>query len=235
MATPKKKTTSSTKKSTAKSSSKTAAKKPPTKKIVAKKTTEKKVAPKSKNVKKAEPKKATTKKVETKKASTSTSKTAKSATKKEGKAPVKVAKKPDVCRCPISGIPVKAEKPNISPKTLKKLEELLLEEREKHIAQSDELEAEAVELIADREAGDTQFDEESGEGDSVAVERERTLFLSAEALNTVAQIDRALQRIKDGTYGVCVPSGRRIAVARLEALPWTEVCVDCKARSERRR
>src|SRR5690606_24800310 len=99
-------------------------------------------------------------------------------------------------------------------------------ERERNVAQADELAQEAVDMITDREAGDTQFDEESGEGDSVAVERERTLFLAAEARNTVEQIDRALERIKNGTYGVCVPSSRRISVAKLEALPWTKVCID---------
>ena len=45
----------------------------------------------------------------------------------------------------------------------------------------------------------------------------------------------ALERIKDKTYGVCVPAGRRIALERLEALPYAETCVDCKARAERRR
>lgn len=158
--------------------------------------------------------------------------------KVEKAAPVKkivTPKVPDVFRCPVSGIPVKAEKPNLSDKTLAKLKESLEQERVRHLAQADELAQEAVDLIMDREAGDTQFDEESGEGDSIAVERERSLFLSAEARNTVDQIDRALQRMKDGTYGVCSPSKRRINVARLEALPWADICIDCKSRSERRR
>ncbi len=199
--------------------------------------------------KKAEPKKTATKVATSKTAAKKTETKAKAVPKTQTPPKAKVstktttkatksiepAKKSSVFRCSISGIPVKSEKPNLNPKTLQKLKDLLLEERAKHLAQADELELEAAELIADREAGDTQFDEESGEGDSVAVERERTLFLSAEAHNTVKQIDRALARIEDGTYGVCVPSSRRLPVARLEALPWTEVCVDCKSRSERRR
>lgn len=183
----------------------------------AKKATKKAASSKTSSVKKVE------KKAPAKKAATA-----------EKAAPKKVVKT-DVFRCPISGIPVKAEKPNLTDKTLEKLRELLLEERVKHVAQAAELHSEAVDMIVDREAGDTQFDEESGEGDSVAVERERTLFLAAEAENTVELIDAALERMKKGTYGLCSPSSRRISVARLEALPWTEVCVDCKARSERRR
>ena len=49
------------------------------------------------------------------------------------------------------------------------------------------------------------------------------------------RLDRALKRIDAGTYGVCVPAGRRLSVERLEAIPYAEECVDCKARAERRR
>ena len=51
---------------------------------------------------------------------------------------------------------------------------------------------EADQLVADREPGDVQFDEESGDGDTIAVERERDLTLSAQAQESVRQIDEAL-------------------------------------------
>ncbi len=60
-------------------------------------------------------------------------------------------------------------------------------------------------------------------------------MLSANARQAVEEIDRALERMDNGTYGVCVPAGRRIVVARLEAIPWAEFCVDCKQRVERPR
>ena len=101
--------------------------------------------------------------------------------------------------------------------------------------QADELAAEAEQLAREREAGDTQFDEESGEGDTVNVERERDLLLSASARQVVEEIDEALARMKKGTYGVCKYAGRKIPLERLEAIPWADVCVDCKARAERRR
>ena len=55
--------------------------------------------------------------------------------------------------------------------------------------------------------GDVQFDDESGEGDTMVVERERDLALSAQARQTVADIDAALVRIADGTYGYSIVSG----------------------------
>ena len=46
--------------------------------------------------------------------------------------------------------------------------------------------------------GDVQFDDESGEGDTMVVERERDLALSAQARQTIADIDAALDRLADG-------------------------------------
>jgi RNA polymerase-binding transcription factor DksA len=135
----------------------------------------------------------------------------------------------------LSGFEVKPEKPGLSPKTIERLQASLVAERARHVQQADELAAEAEQLANEREGGDTQFDEESGEGDTINIERERDLLLSASAQQIVDEIDRALARIEDKTYGVCLPAGRRINLERLEALPYAETCVDCKARAERRR
>jgi DnaK suppressor protein len=43
-------------------------------------------------------------------------------------------------------------------------------------------------------------------------------------------IEEALQRIDKGTYGVCRDCGEPIAEARLNAIPWTRVCITCKAK-----
>ncbi len=149
-----------------------------------------------------------------------------------------VAKKPprkSTVICPLSGFEVKPDRPGLSPRTTERLRVKLLDERLRHLAQADQLQAEAQQLALDRDEGDTQFDEEGGEGDTISVERERDLMLSASAHQIVEDIDRALERIKNRTYGLCTPAGRRISVERLEALPFAETCVDCKARAERRR
>ena len=46
-------------------------------------------------------------------------------------------------------------------------------------------------------------------------------------------IDAALKRIEDGTYGICANCGEPIDQERLEALPWTTQCIDCKRKEER--
>ena len=144
-------------------------------------------------------------------------------------------RKPGSVICPLSGWEVMPAKPNLSERTLKRLRQKLLDERDQQIRQAEELQHEAEELAQERDPGDTQFDEESGEGDTVNVERERDLLLSASARQIVDAIDRAVKRMDAGTYGVCVPAGRRLSVERLEAIPYAEECVDCKARAERRR
>jgi RNA polymerase-binding transcription factor DksA len=132
--------------------------------------------------------------------------------------------------------PVKPEaSANFPAKTLDKLRRLLEEERETYVRQARDLAAEAEALAAEREPGDTQFDEESGEGDTLNVERERDLALSASATQAVEDIDRALFRMDTGAYGVCERCGKKIAVARLEALPFAALCIECKSREERRR
>ena len=144
-------------------------------------------------------------------------------------------RKPGSVICPLSGFEVMPTAPNLSEKTVERLRRKLVDERQRHLRQAEELQAEAEALAMERDPGDTQFDEESGEGDTVNVERERDLLLSASARQIVDAIDRALSRMEAGTYGLCVPADRRIALERLEAIPYAEECVDCKARAERRR
>jgi len=104
----------------------------------------------------------------------------------------------------------------------------LEEERAKYLHSEETYRAEADALIEGREPGDVQFDEESGEGDTLAVERERDLALSNQARQAVEQIDAALDRIKAGTYGICVASGKSIPQERLRAIPWAAERVEYK-------
>jgi RNA polymerase-binding transcription factor DksA len=113
-------------------------------------------------------------------------------------------------------------------KFLKSQHVRLLTERDTLLGQASRLEDEANSLIEDGEMGDVQFDDESGEGDTMVVERERDLALSAQARQTIADIDAALVRMSTGTYGYSVVSGRPIPRERLEAIPWATVLVEEK-------
>ena len=109
----------------------------------------------------------------------------------------------------------------------------LIEERETLASQAEALKAEADALARDREPGDVQFDDESGEGDTLAVERDFDLARAAAALATIEEIDAALGRIDAGTYGVCEYSGQPIPKERLRAIPYARERVEFKTRSFR--
>lgn len=58
--------------------------------------------------------------------------------------------------------------------------------------------------------------------------------LQEEETVQIAAIQAALQRIDEGTYGICVTCDEPIAAKRLEALPYTTLCIACAEASERR-
>jgi DnaK suppressor protein len=105
----------------------------------------------------------------------------------------------------------------------------LVAERADYVEAAESLRQEAEMLAEDMEPGDIQFDEESGEGDTLNVERERDLALSAQARAAVDEIDRALAKMDAGTYGICERCGHPIPKARLKALPYAALCVACKS------
>ena len=51
--------------------------------------------------------------------------------------------------------------------------------------------------------------------------------------NTIQQINAALARIEDGTFGFCLNCGNAMAEKRLTAIPWSRHCVDCQELAEK--
>ena len=60
-------------------------------------------------------------------------------------------------------------------------------------------------------------------------ELERRLTLEKRIIDQLAEVERALQKFEDGTYGLCDNCGQPINPARLEALPQASLCMRCKA------
>ncbi|MCR5612426.1 TraR/DksA family transcriptional regulator [Treponema sp.] len=68
---------------------------------------------------------------------------------------------------------------------------------------------------------------------SDAIDRTMLDSLSQQDADRLNLINNALNRIAQGKYGICISCGKDIPMARLEALPWTGMCIDCKSKSER--
>ena len=117
-----------------------------------------------------------------------------------------------------------------SPKTLKAVEDKLRAEREELLAQIADLEKRA----AGEDAGVRVYDDVHGEPETATYERERVLSLLDNSRDLVEQVDIALEKISNGTYGICASCGKAIEAARVKALPHATLCISCKRREERR-
>jgi DnaK suppressor protein len=64
-------------------------------------------------------------------------------------------------------------------------------------------------------------------------EQQRDLAMREREKAQLAQVDAALARLEGGAYGTCASCGQPIAPARLEAIPWVAVCIDCARKPSR--
>ena len=79
----------------------------------------------------------------------------------------------------------------------------------------------------------SSVDDHMGDLATETFDRELDYTLEDNAEAVLAQIDAALERIENGTYGICEVCGRPIDAARLEARPWASLCIDDQRRQER--
>ena len=70
-------------------------------------------------------------------------------------------------------------------------------------------------------------------GQESADDRELMFSLSDAERTTLLQIENALLRMDEGTYGRCANCGQTINVLRLEAVPWARFCIDCQELAEK--
>ncbi len=77
-------------------------------------------------------------------------------------------------------------------------------------------------------AGDKSlsFDENFADSGQVAAEQGETRLLAASLSDQLKEVERALNKFDDGTYGKCETCGEEIAEARLEAMPATRYCIN---------
>ncbi|MDG2124649.1 MAG: TraR/DksA C4-type zinc finger protein [Verrucomicrobiales bacterium] len=89
-------------------------------------------------------------------------------------------------------------------------------------------------LRQSKDAGDSSaFGMHQADAGSDAYDRDFALNLLSQEQDALYEIDEALKRIEDGAYGVCEMSGKPIASARLEAMPFARFTVECQAQLEK--
>jgi RNA polymerase-binding transcription factor DksA len=200
-------------------------KKAPAKKPVAKKVPVKKAPAKKPAPKKVAPKVSAPKKEAVKKTIAPKKEVAKKVAPPKAQAEKKVPPKPVFVKPPVPGKKPKSKDGIIANRDfdltfLRAQRSLLEDKRRQYLGLAEALDKERDSLIEAAGMGDDQFDEDGGEGDSLAVERERAKLLSDQDRQTVEEIDAALARIESGDYGYSVVSTRPIPRERLEFIPW---------------
>jgi len=103
---------------------------------------------------------------------------------------------------------------------------LLLAERARALRRAAALDREFA-GIAEAASQPGTDDEHDPEGATLAFERQHTAALLARALEQVGEIDAAIDRLDNGTYGICARCGQPVGEERLAARPATATCVRC--------
>ena len=88
----------------------------------------------------------------------------------------------------------------------------------------------------DKAAGNAQPDDgiqDLADKAASAYSKELNFSLSDGERNLLMQIEEALARIDEGTFGICTNCGNQIGEKRLQAVPWTPYCIDCQELQEK--
>jgi RNA polymerase-binding protein DksA len=111
---------------------------------------------------------------------------------------------------------------------------ILVEERQRVLDAISYLHEETPGSLED-EAGEIvgSSDNHLAETASVTLDREIDYTLEENSEHVLSEIEAALERIAEGTYGTCRTCGEPISEERLEAIPYATQCIDCKRREER--
>lgn len=102
-----------------------------------------------------------------------------------------------------------------------------LESERKHLIDELELLQANVRPVEERREG-SSFGKREEEATETA-ELEKRLALEKRVSELLAEVDRALLKVDEGTYGSCDVCGQSIDPARLEALPQANLCLSCKS------
>ena len=113
-------------------------------------------------------------------------------------------------------------------------QELLLEERKRVVAAPKNLHDDHAGTLTDESGEESAYDNHLADTATDTYDRELDYTLEENSEHVLADIEAALKRIDDGTYGICTNRGEQIPVERLEARPWATLCIDCQRDRERR-
>ncbi len=120
----------------------------------------------------------------------------------------------------------KKKKPILPAKTLAQFQQHLESERDRILGQYNQ-------DLKEGKRTSSQGAEDLVDQANKAYNRDLMLAISTTEREQIKLIDEALERIEQGTYGLCLYSGERIGLPRLEAVPWARYTIDVQEKVEK--
>lgn len=123
----------------------------------------------------------------------------------------------------------------MNKKDLKRYEKLLLAERERLAKSLGKLESSVLKRSQRDASGDlSAYSIHMADLGTDAIERENDLLVASAEGRLLVEINEAITRVNDGTYGACESCSKEIDHRRLDVVPQARLCLKCQEQAERR-
>jgi len=153
--------------------------------------------------------------------------------KKNTKAPKKKIKtKSKIVKNTKAIVKKKAVKSIFLKKVLKKFKELLLKKRDDLVGEVQHITSDSKQSQRDASGDLSGYALHMADMATDHYDREFNLGLASAEQRIIYEIDEALKRIEDGSYGICFTCDKTITKKRLIAVPYAKHCVDCQEKEE---
>lgn len=119
-----------------------------------------------------------------------------------------------------------------SDEELEHFRQLIVDKRRKATDDIDRMRAQ-IQDAREQAENDTAYSFHMADAGTDAMEREKLYLMIARQQKYIGYLDRALQRIENGTYGICKVTGEPISRERLEAVPHTEISIEAKKKQKK--
>ena len=120
---------------------------------------------------------------------------------------------------------------NLAKSTVERYRKRLEDERDRLQEMIREYELELEEARLTESSSDRSPDPGNAEAGSMKFEYEKELSIEQNTVDLLGKVERALDNIEKGNYGICESCGKPIPMARLDVLPYVTLCVDCARKS----
>lgn len=94
-----------------------------------------------------------------------------------------------------------------------------------HLLKDEKRFADSLALSLEEQSGEEAYDQHIGDVGNITLEREMDESFEDNAVDLLNRVNRALEKIEEGTYGICDACGRPIEEGRLEAEAYATLCL----------